>query len=270
MVRVKKQDAIKMMLHDWPNTADFCGGSIAFEEQLRDYISWRGDIEVRDYKGNNILYNDIANAASYTESLLRKNFSNVFEYDKRTKTFSKKGSGNRGGRQSQGARQGGYSGSGFDASWDKCDGDGGSSDYTHGGGLFSWIGGHTGLVVGLIVALAILAKLGFRNILPVALGVGALVGLILLIRRGSLDFFRNVQLNPVLIIFGIILALVLFYRFVGPAAYEAIMNGGLAKLLFLAFTVWASIAILKSKNMGWPIGIKLVVIAVLWVTVFNI
>lgn len=62
----------------------------------------------------------------------------------------------------------------------------------------------------------------------------------------------------------LIIALVLLYSVVGPAIYSFLMSGALFRIICLVIGVAASIGILKG-NLGWPIGIKLAVIVVIWV-----
>lgn len=61
----------------------------------------------------------------------------------------------------------------------------------------------------------------------------------------------------------LVIGLVLLYSIVGPAIYAFLMSGALFKIICLVIGVAASIGILKG-NMGWPIGVKLVVIVVIW------
>ena len=242
MTRVKKLEAIRMMFRDWPQTKRYYAGSVEFEEQLREYIRWRGDIIVLDQKGNNILDNDIEHAAAYSRTLLIRYFPEVIKKPKHPDPDPRPRPG------------------GFDVP---------------SGSLFSWIKDHLLLIMLVIALLMFLSKGGLRTVsrlvsglvsglLPVALGAAALFGIIYLIRRGSFGFFRDVKLKPLLIVVAVIAGLVFLYEALGPAAYAIVMNGGLAKLLFFVFALAATIGILKSKNMGWPIGVKLVVIAVFW------
>lgn len=259
MKRVKKLEALQMMFQDWPQTKQLRGDAVQFEQQLRDYIRWRGDIAVFDQRGNNILENDITNAAEYTKTLLRKYFSNDLKYDPASRIFIPKGPDD-------------DSVDDVDrAPWPKS----GGFDIPS-GSLFPWLKEHLLLVILVLALLMFLSKGGLRKLtglvsglLPVALGAAALFGIIYLIRRGSFGFFRGVKPKPVLIAIGIVVALTLLYKVLGPAAYAAVMNGGLAKLLFFVFVLAATIGILKSKNMGWPIGVKLVVIAVFWLVLLK-
>lgn len=60
----------------------------------------------------------------------------------------------------------------------------------------------------------------------------------------------------------LIIGLVLLYSVVGPAIYSFLMSGVLFKLICLVIAVAAIIGILKA-NMGWPIGVKIVVIIII-------
>lgn len=275
MKRVKKLEALQMMFRDWPQTKQLRGDAVQFEQKLRDYIRWRGDIAVFDQRGNNILENDITNAAEYTKTLLRKYFSSDLEYDngvfipKGTRPRPKPGPG--GDFPDAPDFDDDFDDNSDPGSWPRPGGFGVPS-----GALFSWLKDHLLLVILVLALLMFLSKGGLRmvtglvsGLLPVALGAAALFGIIYLIRRGSFGFIRNVKLKPVLIVVGIILALIFLYKALGPAAYAIVMNGGLTKLLFFVFALAATIGILKSKNMGWPIGVKLVVIAVFWLVVLK-
>ena len=61
----------------------------------------------------------------------------------------------------------------------------------------------------------------------------------------------------------LVIALVLLYQLVGPAIYSFLMSGALFRIICLVIAVATSIGILKG-NIGWPIGVKLVVIIVIW------
>lgn len=260
MTRVKKLEAIRMMFRDWPHAKRYYAGSVEFEEQLREYIRWRGDIIVLDQKGNNILDNDIEHAAAYSRTLLIRYFPEVIKKPKYPDP---------------------------DPNFDDGDDDPHPDPWPNpidfdppSGSLFPWIKDHLPLIILIIALLMFLSKGGLRTVsrlvsglvsglLPIALGAAALFGIIYLIRRGSFGFFRDVKLKPLLIVVAVIAGLVFLYEALGPAAYAIVMNGGLAKLLFFVFALAATIGILKSKNMGWPIGIKLVVIGVFWLVLLK-
>lgn len=61
----------------------------------------------------------------------------------------------------------------------------------------------------------------------------------------------------------LVIGLVLLYSIVGPAIYSFLMSGALFKILCLLIGAAAVVGILKA-DMGWPIGVKLVVIVVIW------
>ena len=275
MKRVKKLQALQMMFQDWPQTKQLCGNAVQFEQQLRDYIRWRGDIAVFDQRGNNILENDITNAAEYTKTLLRKNFSNDLEYD--NGIFIPKGTRP---RPKPGPGRNFPDDPDFDDDFDPDPRPNPIGFDLPSGSLFPWIKDHLLLVILVIALLMFFSKGGLRTVsrlvsglvsglLPIALGAAALFGIIYLIRRGSFGFFRDVKLKPLLIVVAVIAGLVFLYEALGPAAYAIVMNGGLAKLLFFVFALAATIGILKSKNMGWPIGVKLVVIGVFWLVLLK-
>ena len=60
----------------------------------------------------------------------------------------------------------------------------------------------------------------------------------------------------------LVIGLVLLYSVVGPAIYAFLMSGILFKLLCLVIAVAAVVGILKA-DLGWPIGVKIVVIIVI-------
>lgn len=260
MTRVKKLDAIRMMFRDWPQTKRYYAGSVEFEQQLRAYIRWRGDIIVLDQKGNSILDNDIEHAAAYSQKLLKMYFP---ELTKKKRPVPPNPIPYR----------------------DEDEEDEDEDDFpgprpTPIGFDFPWVKDHLLLVILVLALLMFFSRGGLRTVsrlvsglvsglLPIVLGAAALFGIIYLIRRGSFGFFRNVRLKPLLIVVAVIAGLVFLYETLGPAAYAAVMNGGLTKLLFFVFTLAASIGILKSKNMGWPIGVKLVVIGVFWLVLLK-
>lgn len=70
------------------------------------------------------------------------------------------------------------------------------------------------------------------------------------------------------VILAIIIVAVL-YSLVGDTVWSFITSGAIFKLICFAIGVLASIGILRAKNMGWPLPIKLVVIIVVWVVLLN-
>lgn len=70
----------------------------------------------------------------------------------------------------------------------------------------------------------------------------------------------------------VILAVVIIavlYSLLGDTVWNFITSGAIFKLICFAIGSLASIGILRSKNMGWPLPIKLVVIIVIWVVLVN-
>ncbi len=70
------------------------------------------------------------------------------------------------------------------------------------------------------------------------------------------------------VILAIIIVAVL-YSLVGDTVWGIITSGAIFKLICFAIGVLASIGILRAKNMGWPLPIKLIVIVVIWVVLLN-
>ena len=66
-----------------------------------------------------------------------------------------------------------------------------------------------------------------------------------------------------------VVVLVLIYKILGPAVYAFITSGAIFKLICFAIGGFASYKILTSKNMGWPIYIKLGVLFVIWLVLLN-
>ena len=61
-----------------------------------------------------------------------------------------------------------------------------------------------------------------------------------------------------------IVILVLIYKLVGDTVWSFITSGALFRLICFSIAAFVSYKILKSKNMGWPLPIKLVVLFVIW------
>lgn len=83
-----------------------------------------------------------------------------------------------------------------------------------------------------------------------------------LVRSGSINW------GFAALVIGI-LALVALYKSVGPGLYAALMSGALFQLLLYPIALAVSVGILRAKNMGWPLPVKLVVIGVIWLVITN-
>lgn len=66
-----------------------------------------------------------------------------------------------------------------------------------------------------------------------------------------------------------IFAVVLLYKLVGDTVWEFLTSGAIFKVICMAIGALVSYAIFRAKNMGWPFGVKLVVVIVIWVVLFN-
>lgn len=70
-------------------------------------------------------------------------------------------------------------------------------------------------------------------------------------------------------IFLIAIALILIYVLFGDTIYNFIMGGAIFKVILIGLSGFISFRVLKSKNMGWPLPIKLIVLFVIWLVVLN-
>lgn len=87
-------------------------------------------------------------------------------------------------------------------------------------------------------------------------------------RGGSFSlsqFFKS----PVGIVIIAIVALVLIYKILGPAVYSFITSGAIFRVICFVLGGLATFGIVKSKNMGWPIYIKAIVIFVIWLVLLK-
>ncbi len=86
------------------------------------------------------------------------------------------------------------------------------------------------------------------------------------IRKNGLKGLFNAGTGKVILAIIIIAVL---YSLVGDTVWSFITSGAIFKLICFAIGALASIGILRAKNMGWPLPIKLVVIIVIWVVLVN-
>lgn len=70
-----------------------------------------------------------------------------------------------------------------------------------------------------------------------------------------------------LLIFAV--AITLIYKILGPAVYSFLTSGIPFKLICFAIGGFLSYKMLRSKNMGWPLPVKLLVLFAIWVTLLN-
>lgn len=72
---------------------------------------------------------------------------------------------------------------------------------------------------------------------------------------------------------GVLIALALVFTFIymvfGEAIYSFITSGAIFKVICFVIAGFASFGIIKSKNLGWPIYIKALVLFAVWVVLLN-
>ncbi len=72
---------------------------------------------------------------------------------------------------------------------------------------------------------------------------------------------------------GILIAIALIFTFIyivfGEAIYSFITSGAIFKVICFAIAGLASFGIIRSKNLGWPIYIKALVLFAVWVVLLN-
>jgi len=59
------------------------------------------------------------------------------------------------------------------------------------------------------------------------------------------------------------------YSLLGDTVYDFITSGAIFKIILIGLCGLMTIGILKSKKMGWPLPIKLIVIFVFWLVILN-
>ena len=67
----------------------------------------------------------------------------------------------------------------------------------------------------------------------------------------------------------IALVCVALYMLLGDTVYDFITSGAVFKVILIGLCALMTVGILKSKKMGWPLPIKLVVIFVFWLVILN-
>lgn len=89
--------------------------------------------------------------------------------------------------------------------------------------------------------------------------------------KGSGESFSLSQFfkSPAGILIIGIVVLVLIYKLLGPTVYALITSGAIFRIICFAIGGLVSFGILKSKNMGWPIYIKALVLFAIWVVLLN-
>jgi len=97
----------------------------------------------------------------------------------------------------------------------------------------------------------------FFKILLIILAIAAVMAIL----RSANNWPSGVKFVVLLVI-----GLVLLYSIVGPAVYSFLMSGALFKIICLVIAGAAVIGIIRA-DLGWPIGVKIVVIAVIWLVI---
>lgn len=67
----------------------------------------------------------------------------------------------------------------------------------------------------------------------------------------------------------IALICIALYMLLGDTVYDFITSGAVFKIILIGLCCLMTVGILKSKKMGWPLPIKLVVIFVFWLVILN-
>jgi len=70
-------------------------------------------------------------------------------------------------------------------------------------------------------------------------------------------------------VFLFAIALVVLYVLLGDTIYNFMMQGAFFKLILIGISALITFRVLKSKKMGWPLPIKLIVLFVIWLVVLN-
>ncbi len=70
------------------------------------------------------------------------------------------------------------------------------------------------------------------------------------------------------VIVGIIIV-VLLYKAVGDDVWSFLTSGAIFRVICFAIAAFVSYKILRSKNMGWPLPVKLVVLFVIWLVLLK-
>lgn len=89
-------------------------------------------------------------------------------------------------------------------------------------------------------------------------------------RKGKDFNFGSLDKGPLFWAIVLIIGLIAFYLLFGATIYDFIIGIKLKKVISWIFAVLATIGILRGKNMGWPIYIKIIAIFVIWLVMFNI
>lgn len=89
-------------------------------------------------------------------------------------------------------------------------------------------------------------------------------------RNGNRFDFGSFVGSPLFWAIVIIIGLIFFYQMFGATVYDFIIGIKLKRVISWVFAILATIGIIRGKNMGWPIYIKIGVIFVIWLVMFNI
>ena len=251
------------------------------EQQMKDYVR-DNDIYIPSGRNGNYVTNDIHGGMKRTQEILandpalRKLFDQAAKQNQRDMGMDPTGLGGKGGQKD--GKGGGGTGRGtkrgdtrpaFD--WDPDIGGRGSRRSRRVGGyrerkslreiLFSPLG-----VVLAVIALCIFLYEVLGPKVYAFIMNGPFFKLLLIVLAGAavVAILKSARGWPSGVKFVVILVigLVLLYSVVGPAIYAFLMSGILFKLICLVIAAAAVIGILKA-DLGWPIGVKIVVIIVI-------
>lgn len=85
---------------------------------------------------------------------------------------------------------------------------------------------------------------------------------------GSYGGRRSIP-GPLLVALAVLGLCLLIYLLLGAAIYDYLMGGAFFGIVVLILCGCITVGVLRSKKMGWPIGVKLVVLAVIWLVAVN-
>lgn len=283
-------------LHKLPMIKEFIkngGGDFTdwreLEEQMKDYVA-DNDIHIPSGRNGNYVTNNTQGSMKRTRELLdenpdlRRQIERMMENNRKKQGMDPTIPGGKGGRigGKDHGRIEGTPGPGRTFDWDEDDWDptpgprpkpwnpiGGGRDrrdpYRERKSLRDILFSPLGVVLAVIAVCIFL----YEVVGPAAYAFimdGPFFKILLMILAGAavVAILKSARGWPSGVKFVVILVigLVLLYSVVGPAIYAFLMSGILFKLICLVIAVAAVVGILKA-DMGWPIGVKIVVIIVI-------
>lgn len=262
------------------------------EQQMKDYVRDNG-IHIPSGRNGNYVTNDIYGGMKRTQEILdgdpalRKLFDQAAKKNQKDQGMDPTGLGDKkGGKGGKGGQKGGRTGGRTDRGtgwgdtrpafdWDFGDDD---DDGGRGRGRSKRMGGYRDRKslkeilfspLGVVLAVIALCIFLYEVVGPAAYEFimnGPFFKILLIILAGAavVAILKSARGWPSGVKFTVILVigLVLLYSVVGPAIYAFLMSGILFKLICLVIAAAAVIGILKA-DLGWPIGVKIVVIIVI-------